>query len=310
MKQVYSRDDISSLFHLPLKQLVLRAQEMHQKFHKEKPLERCSLLSVKTGNCPEDCAYCAQSCRYKTHVTPHNFLDKKVVLDLAKKAKEENSTYFCLATAGREVKESRDFELLLEMVREIASLGLKVCVSLGFLDETRAKKLKEAGVFSYNHNIDTSPGYYKKIITTHRFEERLETIAWVKKANLSICCGGILGMGESAQDRIDFLHYLTQIQPDSVPLNALVIAPGTPLEHATPIPFFDLLRIIAVLRLVLPQATLRLAGGRSRFSLAEQLLAFTVGIGGVHVGEKLLVLPNCSVKEDLYFLDLLEKELR
>jgi biotin synthase len=277
-------------------------------FHKDAPLEKCALLSVKTGNCSEDCAYCPQSKRYKTEVDPHPLLEKNTVLQAAKKARESKSTYFCLATAGREVQSEKDFELLLEMIHEIAYSGLKVCTCLGFLNEEKAKKLKQAGVFSYNHNIDSGPNYYKKIITTHRFEERLETIEQIKKAGMKLCTGGILGMGESLEDRIDFLFYLARIQPDSIPLNVLVPALGTPLEKSDPIPFLDLLRIIAILRIILPKATLRLAGGRSRFSHAEQLLAFTAGIGGVHIGEKLLVLPNCSLKEDEKLFALLENE--
>jgi biotin synthase len=300
MEKIITQEEITKIFHKPLLDLLFLANKTHQNNHADKPIEKCSLLSVKTGRCSQDCAYCAQSIRYKTNIKEHELLDKKQVLAAAKKSIEMGSSNFCLSLSGKQVKNDEDFEKIIEMIEEIQKLNVRVCCTLGQLNEDQANRLKKANIFSYNHNLDTSPSFYSKIITTRKFEDRLKTISILQKAKIPVCSGGILGMGETEKDRIDFIHALNSLDPhpQSISLNCLIPIAGTPLENQKPISIWELIRVIATIRIVIPKAVIRLAGGRGNFSHQEQLLCFFAGIGSIHIGEKLLTAKNCSVKND------------
>lgn len=293
VEELFSKD-------MPLMDLISKAHQVHAHNHEVGKLERCTLLSVKTGACPEDCAYCAQSSRYKTGVFIHQLLDRKQVLQAAQKALEMPTTYFCLGASGRAVKNDQDFETLLKMVEEITALGLKVCCTLGMLDKEQAVKLKQAGCYGYNHNLDTGPKYYQKIVTTRSYADRLKTLEIVQEAGLKVCTGVILGMGETITDRIEWVKTLQALKqpPDFIPINVLIPIKGTPLEKRKTLPIGELLRMIAVLRVVFPKVKLRFAAGRGYYSHAEQALTFFAGINSIHSGEKLLTVKDCSLKED------------
>jgi biotin synthase len=285
---------VSDLYDMPLLELVYRAAEVHRRYHDPREVQLCTLLSIKTGNCPEDCAYCPQSSRYETEVDPGRMMKTEEVLAAAREAKEAGSTRFCMGAAWREVTDGRAFDRVLEIVRGVRGMGLEACCTLGMLTEDQARRLAEAGLSAYNHNLDTSADYYGSIITTRTYEDRLQTIANVAKAGISVCCGGILGMGEAKLDRIKLLHTLANLepQPESVPINALVPVEGTPLAGKPMLDSFDWIRAIAVARILLPRAMVRLSAGRLDIPREAQALAFLAGANSIFTGEKLLTTPN------------------
>ncbi|MCY3941375.1 MAG: biotin synthase BioB [Gammaproteobacteria bacterium] len=302
-----TRADVAAIYHSPLLDLIYRAASVHREHHVPGEVQLCTLLSVKTGGCPEDCAYCPQAARYHTGIDRHGLLKLDVVLEAAREAREAGSTRFCMGAAWREVRDNRHFDEVLEMVSGVRDLGLEVCCTLGMLTESQAERLKEAGLYAYNHNLDSSREFYPEIIGTRTYDDRLETLANVHKAGLSVCCGGIIGMGETVDQRIDLLHTLATLPspPESVPVNALVPVPGTPLEDCPPVSTWEMVRMIASARVLMPKAMVRLSAGRSRMSAEQQALCFLAGANSIFTGEKLLTTPNPSFDSDEGLLELL-----
>ena len=305
LRHNWTRDEIRQVFDLPLPELIFQAQRVHRELHPPDEVQLCRLLSIKTGGCPEDCAYCPQSAHYETGVLRQALIDPQEALDAAARAKEEGATRFCMGAAWRQAPQGKEFESVLEMVRGVAALDLEVCCTLGMLTEEQARQLKAAGLTAYNHNLDTSPEFYGSIITTRVYEERLETIAHVRKAGITVCCGGILGMGESGEDRIGLLQQLANLDPhpESVPINMLVRAPGTPLENAEEIDSFTMVRMIATARILMPASKVRLAAGRRQMSPEAVALCFLAGANSIFTGEKLLTTPNPAADDDQRLLE-------
>jgi len=294
-------DDVRALYHSPLLELILRAAEVHRRHQAADTVQVCRLLSIKTGACPEDCAYCPQSAHFKTPVGSEALLDVDHVVAEAERAKADGATRFCMGAAWREVRDGEPFERVLEMVRRIKALGgLEVCCTLGMLGEHQARRLKDAGLDAYNHNLDTSEAYYDQIITTRTYEDRLRTLQHVRNAGISVCCGGILGMGESEEDRVALLHTLASLPkpPESVPINALVPVEGTPLADQPRLDTLSLVRAIATARILMPTSMVRLSAGRLELSEAEQALCFLAGANSIFAGEKLLTTPNPEADAD------------
>ena len=302
-----TRTHVAETYHSPLLDLVYRAATVHREHHAPGEVQLCTLLSVKTGGCPEDCAYCPQAARYHTGIDRHGLLKLDSVLEAAREAREAGSTRFCMGAAWREVRDNRHFDEVLEMVSGVRDLGLEVCCTLGMLTESQAQRLKEAGLYAYNHNLDSSREFYPEIIGTRTYDDRLKTLANVHKAGLSVCCGGIIGMGETVDQRIDLLHTLVTLPspPESVPVNALVPVPGTPLEDCPPVSTWEMVRMIATARVLMPKAMVRLSAGRSRMSAEQQALCFLAGANSIFTGEKLLTTPNPSFDSDEGLLELL-----
>ncbi|REJ80381.1 MAG: biotin synthase BioB [Bacteroidetes bacterium] len=294
-------EQIKEIHNKPLLELVLEAGSVLKKNKKFGEVQISSLLSVKTGGCPEDCGYCPQAARYHTGVDAHGLMKTEEVLNAARDAKENGASRFCMGAAWREVRDNKDFDRILDMVKEVNSLGMQVCCTLGMLTEPQAKKLKEAGLYAYNHNLDTSRENYSNIISTRTYDDRLNTISNVRKAGITVCSGGIIGMGESEADRISMLHTLANLdpQPESVPINALVAVKGTPMEDQPRIEIWDFIRMIAVTRIVLPNTEVRLSAGRNEMSVAEQALCFLAGANSIFAGEKLLTTPNPQFQSDM-----------
>lgn len=290
----WSRAEIADIFHSPVLDLIYRAATVHRQHHDPQEVQVCTLLSVKTGGCPEDCAYCPQAARYHTSVKVHKLLEVDEVLTAAQRAKDTGSTRFCMGAAWREVRDNRDFDKVLEMVQGVNQLGLEVCCTLGMLTESQAEKLKNAGLYAYNHNLDTSEEFYGDIITTRTYDDRLDTLGHARKAGISVCSGGIIGMGESEQDRIGMLHTLATLpqHPESVPVNALVPVEGTPLEEQPRVSVWEMVRMIATARIIMPKAIVRLSAGRIRMTTEEQALCFLAGANSIFAGDKLLTTPN------------------
>jgi len=301
-------DELRTLHDLPLFELLKRARATHERHWPEAEVQLCTLLSIKTGGCSEDCSYCAQSARYHSGVEVERLMETESVLERARAARENGSTRFCMGAAWRGVRGgTRRFEQVLGIIREVSALGMEVCVTLGELGEEEARLLKEAGVTAYNHNLDTSPEHYPNIVSTHTYEDRLRTIQHVQQAGMSVCCGGILGLGESVDDRLRMLEVISNFdpQPESVPINSLMPMPGTPLEGAEPVDTFDLVRMIAVTRLAVPGAKVRLSAGRTRMSDETQALCFFAGANSIFYGDKLLTAGNPGVEKDRRLLDKL-----
>jgi len=296
----WTTEQVEDLYHLPLTELLFRAQSVHRCHHDPAEIQRCTLLSIKTGGCPEDCAYCPQSARYDTGVSREGLMDTDVVLAAARRAKEDGSTRFCMGAAWREVHDGDAFDGVLSMVEGVAALGMEVCTTLGMLTVEQAHRLKAAGLTAYNHNLDTSPEFYPQIITTRTYQERLDTLARVQEARISVCCGGIVGMGESSRDRCALLAQLGRLDPhpESLPVNLLVRTTGTPLANAPDLDPLELVRTVAAARLVAPRARVRLSAGRLALSAEAQALCFMAGANSIFSGEKLLTSPNPSVDED------------
>jgi biotin synthase len=303
----WTEKEINQIHDMPFMDLIYRAATVHRRFHDPSEIQISSLLSIKTGACSEDCAYCPQSARYRTGIGVHPLLKLKEVIETAKKAKEAGATRFCMGAAWRELKDNDDFEKVLEMVRKVKSLGMEVCCTLGMLTESQAKKLKEAGLYAYNHNLDTSPEYYKKIITTRTYKERLETLKNVREADITVCCGGIIGMGENAKDRIRLLLVLSSLNPhpESVPINALIPVSGTPLGSQRQVSTWEMTRMIATARIVMPKSIVRLSAGRINMNPEAQALCFMSGASSIFLGDKLLTQPNPGSNEDMEMLKTL-----
>jgi biotin synthase len=284
----------------PLFELIDRARAVHQQFHPKNEVQLCTLLSVKTGGCPEDCAYCPQSSHHATPVKPQAMLGLEEVVQAARVAKENGATRFCMGAAWREAKDGSAFDRVLAMVREVKGLGLETCVTLGMLNADQAQRLKEAGLDAYNHNLDTSPDYYRSIITTRTYEDRLRTLRHVRDVGITVCSGGIIGMGESIDDRCAMLVELACLNPhpESVPVNALVRVTGTPLESLPPIDPLELVRMIATARIMMPRSKVRLSAGRTDLPRESQLLCLYAGANSIFYGERLLTTPNPGPNED------------
>lgn len=296
----WSREEIASIFHTPVLELVYQAASVHRRYHDPQEVQVCTLLSVKTGGCAEDCAYCPQAARYHTELEVHRLMDVDAVLSAAEAAKASGSTRFCMGAAWREVRDNRDFERVLTMISGVNEMGLEVCCTLGMITEEQAVKMKAAGLHAYNHNLDSSPEYYSEIITTRTYEDRLQTLENVRKAGVTVCCGGIIGMGEDENDRVGLLHSLATLDPhpESVPINALVAVAGTPLEKQEKVEIWELVRMIATARILMPLAQVRLSAGRVHFSTEEQALCFLAGANSIFSGEKLLTTPNNDLDAD------------
>src|SRR5690242_9846174 len=303
----WTEEEINAIYETPLLALIYRAATVHRHFQDTAEVQVCTLLSIKTGGCPEDCAYCPQAARYHTDVKTQSLMQKEEVLEYARKAKEAGSTRFCMGAAWREVRDNRDFDRVLEMVKGVNEMGLEVCCTLGMLTEEQAKKLADAGLYAYNHNLDTSSEYYNEIITTRTYNDRLQTLDNVRKAGVTVCCGGIIGLGETHEDRIKMLHTLCTMpqHPESVPINALVRVKGTPLENNPKVDTWDMIRMIATARILMPRTMVRLSAGRAEMSQAEQALCFMAGANSIFAGEKLLTTPNPSFEEDNLMFELL-----
>lgn len=295
-----SRDSVRELYHRPLLDLVYEAAGVHRANFNHHEMQLCTLLSIKTGGCQEDCKYCSQSIHNNAALDKELLLKTDKVLEDARKAKAAGSTRFCMGAAWPRVTDGRGFDRVLEMVKGVSDLGMEACCTLGMLTEDQAKRLKEAGLTAYNHNLDTSEEFYDKIITTRTYKDRLDTIENVSKAGISLCCGGILGMGETQEDRIGLLHRLANLnpQPESVPINMLVPVEGTPLEDQKRLDVFEWIRTIAVARILMPKAMVRLSAGRLEISKEAQAMAFMAGANAIFTGDKLLTTPNPERNED------------
>jgi biotin synthase len=300
LRHDWSLAEARKIHDLPLFELLDRARAVHSANHTASEVQLCTLLSVKTGGCPEDCAYCPQSSHYETEVGAEKMLDEAEVLSAASRAKEAGATRFCMGAAWREIKDGPAFDRVLGMVRGVKQLGLEACCTLGMLTESQAARLKEAGLDAYNHNLDTSRDAYKSIISTRTYDDRLLTLRNVRRAGITICSGGIIGMGESIDDRCQMLVELAKMtpHPESVPINALVRVAGTPLEALPPIDPVEFIRMIATARVMMPRAMVRLSAGRSELTREAQLLAMYAGANSIFYGEKLLTTPNPETDAD------------
>lgn len=296
----YSEKEVSEVYNLPFLELLFLAQSVHRQHQPLNKVQLCTLSNIKSGNCSEDCKYCPQSSRYKTNIEKYNLLSKEEVLRQAVLAKENGATRFCMGAAWRNVPNNIDFEKVLELVREVSKLGLEVCCTLGMLTKEQAFKLKEAGLTAYNHNLDTSEEYYKEIITTRTYQDRLQTIEYVQQAGIQVCSGGIIGLGESKEDRINLIKTLANLtpQPESVPINVLVKVKGTPLESEQNVDSFELVRTVATSRIFIPRAKVRLSAGRLEMSQELQTLCFIAGANSIFIGERLLTTSNPLVDSD------------
>lgn len=303
----WTKEEIKAIYDLPLLELVYKAASVHREYHNPEEVQISTLLSVKTGGCPEDCSYCGQAARYHTDIKVQALLPTETVLAHAQKAKDSGSSRFCMAAAWREVRDNRDFDRIIDMVKGVNDLGLEVCCTLGMLTEQQAQRLQEAGLYAYNHNLDTSEEYYDKIISTRSFDNRINTINNVRKAGITVCSGGIIGLGETTADRISMLLTLATMQthPESVPINALARVKGTPLEHYSKVDIWEMVRMIATARVVMPASRVRLSAGRIDMSEVEQAWCFMVGASSIFTGERetLLVTPNPGVTEDMQMLE-------
>jgi biotin synthase len=295
-----SLEELRALYQRPLLELARHAGDVHRAHHSADDIQRCALLSIKTGGCPEDCGYCAQSARYQTPVENAPLMSLEQVREKAQQAKDLGATRFCMGAAWREPRDGPQFDSVLEMVRAVRELGMEACVTLGMLTEQQARRLHEAGLTAYNHNLDTSRNFYGRVITTRTYDDRLRTLSAVQKAGIAVCCGGILGMGESEDDRLMMLGELTALDPppESIPINCLVPIQGTPLAEAPQVDSFEIVRLIAVTRILFPRARVRLSAGRDRMSHELQALCFLAGANSIFFGEKLLTAANPSATED------------
>ena len=295
----WTTDEARTLFALPFNDLLFRAQAAHRQFFDPNRVQMSNLLSVKTGGCPEDCSYCPQSAKFDTGTKAEKLMDVNTVVAQAEQAKAGGATRFCMGAAWRSPKD-RDLDKVCEMVSQVRDLGMETCVTLGMLRAEQAERLSDAGLDYYNHNIDTSPEFYSEIITTRCFEDRLETLAHVRDAGMKVCCGGILGMGETRDDRVGLLQALATMptQPESVPINQLVPVPGTPLADADPVDGLEFVRTIAVARILMPEAHVRLSAGRSDLSDELQAMCFAAGANSIFYGEKLLTTGNPDTRAD------------
>jgi biotin synthase len=308
LRHDWTRDEVRNIYNSPLIDAVFAAQSAHRRYFEPSEVQLCQLLSIKTGGCPEDCAYCPQSAHYDDGDGRHDLLAVDHVVATAREAREQGVTRFCMGAAWRQVSDGPEFESVLEMVRGVSSLGLEVCCTLGMLNESQARRLADAGLYAYNHNLDTSPEYYGQIITTRNYEDRLKTLEHVRKAGITVCCGGIIGMGESDEDRVGLLHQLATLNPhpESVPVNMLVRVEGTPLGGAEVADPLVLVRTIAAARVLMPSSRVRLSAGRRSLTREAVTLCFMAGANSIFVGDKLLTTPNPSRDQDELLLQELD----
>jgi biotin synthase len=292
--------EIQSLYDLPLLDLVFKAAAVHREYHNSSQVQVCKLISIKTGGCPEDCKYCSQSSRYETDVNASPLMDKDEVLAIAKRAKDAGMTRVCMGAAWREVRDNKQFDRVLEMVKGVNQIGVEVCCTLGMLTEDQARRLDEAGLYAYNHNLDTSREFYSSVITTRTFDDRLKTIDNIRKTNITVCSGGIMGLGESVTDRLSMLQTLSSMMPhpESVPINILSKVPGTPMADNAEVPFFQTLKMIALARILMPRATVRLSAGRAKLSASEQALCFMAGADSFFSSESKVMLTKAVPSPD------------
>ena len=303
----WTKEEIAEIYHKPLLDLVYEAATVHRENKDYSEVQISSLISIKTGGCPEDCAYCPQAARYDTGLEVQALMKKEDVLAYAQKARNAGSTRFCMGAAWREVRDNKDFDRVLDMVKGVNELGMEVCCTMGMLTEQQANKLYEAGLYAYNHNVDTSAEHYADIITTRTYDDRLKTLGNVRKAGISVCSGGIIGLGETHEDRIGMLHTLSTLpqHPESVPINALVRVKGTPLQDNSKVDIWDMVRMIATARIIMPGAMVRLSAGRAEMTIAEQALCFMAGANSIFAGDKLLTTPNPGFDADNMMFQLL-----
>ena len=302
-----TKQQLLDLYNKPLLELVFEAATIHRQFHDPREVQMSSLLSIKTGGCSEDCGYCPQAARYNTDVEAHKLMTVDSVIEQAKNAKANGSSRLCMGAAWREVRDNKDFDNVVEMVQEVNNLGMEVCCTLGMMNENQALRLKNAGLFAYNHNLDSSPEFYGDVISTREYEDRLNTIENARKAGISVCSGGIIGMGEAVEDRIGLLMSYMKMEtpPESIPINALVAVEGTPLEDQKPIEQWEMIRMVATTRILFPEAIVRLSAGRTKMNIEGQALCFMAGAGSIFAGDKLLTTPNPEFNEDKEMFDIL-----
>lgn len=306
LRHDWTKEELMEIYNRPLLQLVYDAASVHRAWQRPDEIQISTLLSVKTGGCPEDCSYCGQAARYHTDIKVQALLPTETVLAHAQKAKDSGSSRFCMAAAWREVRDNRDFDRIIDMVKGVNDMGLEVCCTLGMLTADQAQRLQEAGLYAYNHNLDTSEEFYDEIISTRKFDNRIETIKNVRKAGITVCSGGIIGLGERIEDRISMLRTLSNMEkhPESVPINALARVAGTPLENLPKVDVWDMVRTIATARIVMPASMVRLSAGRIEMTETEQAWCFMAGANSIFTGERetLLVTPNPGVSEDMQML--------
>jgi len=307
MKKLITQDSISEIYHQPILDLVFQAAAVHRQHNTANEIQVSSLVSIKTGACPEDCSYCSQSARFKTNLKVEKLMPVNELMDKAHAAKDAGASRLCMGAAWRNVKDNKDFDQVLDMVSQVNDLGLEVCCTLGMLTADQAERLAEAGLYAYNHNLDTSREYYDKVITTRSYDDRLETIDHVRKAGITVCSGGIIGLGETEDDRISMLVTLAnmEVHPESVPINALVPVEGTPLGDQPKVNIWEMLRMIATTRILMPNTVVRLSAGRNEMSTVEQALCFLAGANSIFAGDKLLTTPNPEFADDNAMFELL-----
>lgn len=307
IKHEWTKAAIEEIYHQPLIELVFQAAKAHREYFDPTKVQVSSLLSIKTGGCPEDCSYCPQAARYHTDVKVHKMMEVDAVLSAAQKAKEGGASRFCMGAAWREVRDNRDFDKVIEMVKGVTSMKMEVCCTLGMLTAEQAARLHEAGCYAYNHNVDSSEDFYDEVITTRDYDDRLDTLKNVRKSGMTICSGGIIGMGETHEDRIGMLFTLANLNPhpESVPINALVAVEGTPLENQKQVPVWEMVRMIATAKIIMPASMIRLSAGRINMSATEQALCFMAGANSIFAGDKLLTTPNPDFCDDEALFNLL-----
>ena len=316
MRFDWSCSDIRAIYDAPLLDLVFRAASVHRQFHDPSEIQVCKLISIKTGGCPEDCAYCSQSSRYQTEVEASPLMQREEVLEIARRAKAAGVTRVCMGAAWREVKDNKQFDRVLDMVRDVTELGVEVCCTLGMLSDDQAQKLDDAGLYAYNHNLDTSERFYDTIISTRTFADRLNTIASVRKTNVTVCTGGIIGLGETVDDRLSMLQTLSAMNPhpESVPINVLSKVAGTPLAQVADVPIWDTIKMIATARILMPKTIVRLSAGRAKMSAADQALCFMAGANSIFSSESKVMLtsavPSPAYDEDKALLGTLGMKIR
>ncbi|HZK82575.1 MAG TPA: biotin synthase BioB [Humisphaera sp.] len=296
----WTLDEIAAFFQAPLMELVFQAQSIHRRHHDPAEIQVCKLISIKTGGCPEDCSYCSQSSRYQTEVKASPLMEKEEVLSIARRAKEAGVSRVCMGAAWREVRDNKQFDRVLEMVTDVTAIGVEVCCTLGMLTEDQARRLEDAGLYAYNHNLDTSREHYGKIITTRTYDDRLDTIAAVRKTSVTVCSGGIMGLGETQADRISMLHTLATLDPhpESVPVNVLSKVAGTPMADEPDVPVWETVRMIAVARMLMPASVVRLSAGRARLSVSDQALCFMAGANSIFSSETRQMLTKAVPSPD------------
>lgn len=306
-KHNWTKDEVLNIYNKPLMELLYESATIHRKFHDPNVVQVSTLLSIKTGGCSEDCGYCPQAARYHTNIKGNDLMSVQQVKAQALRAKSTGSSRVCMGAAWRNVKDGKEFDQVLEMVRTINKLDMEVCCTLGMITENQAQRLAEAGLYAYNHNLDSSEDYYKKVISTRGYQDRLDTIDNVRKTNVTVCSGGIIGMGESIEDRAGMLVALSTLnpQPESTPINALVAVAGTPLEEEKPVSIWHMIRMVATTRIVMPETQVRLSAGRTQMSREGQAMCFFAGANSIFAGDKLLTTPNPDVNEDMKMFELL-----